>query len=311
MTDDRNKTPLVLPDAALAGPVHRFAHEAMACEWGVFIMGEERDYARQAAHAAFSEVDRLERELSRFVPQSDIARLNAQPPGEPLRISADTFECLEIAARICAETYGAFDVTVGAFTKRQRADANNENLPVYGMHLLEMHRPTLRVAIKRAGPSVDLGGIGKGHAIDHAVAVLREWSVGTALLHSGQSTVYAIGRPPSTAGWPVAIRHPADNERTLRRVALCDAALSGSGARLHGRHIFDPRTGKPAERPKATWAVAPTAAVADALSTAFMVLNPGETAAYCDGHPDVAALVFGDGTAREPMRHFGRSLTAP
>ncbi len=255
MTLDLNPGLSSLPSDHAAGALHRFTHDAMACRWGIWIVGEDRDYAGQAADAAFQEVDRLEAELSRFVQHSDIARINALEPGQSLRIGVDAFECLQLAAEVHAQTHGAFDVTY-------RADF------------------------------VDLGGIGKGYAIDRAVSILRDWGVESALVHSGQSTLFAVGAPPDSDAWTVSIRDPNDHASTLGTVRLRDRALSGSGALLHGRHIIDPRTGAVPEAAAGAWSVAPSAALADALSTAFMVLSEGEMEEYSRQHPNVGALLY-------------------
>lgn len=306
MSDEPSDTAItVLPTtgAAVVGP---FRHEAMACVWEAFIAGQEARYARQAAQAAFAEVDRLDQELSRFIPHSDIARINALAPGQSVRIGIDALECLELAATIHGETLGAFDVTVGALLKR--GGAGQAASPAVGLHLLEIQRAIHSVTVHAAGLIVDLGGIGKGYALDRAVAVFREWGIGAALIHSGQSTVYALGGPPGQPGWTVSLRNPADHSTSLGQLCLRDNALSGSGMQLHGPHIIDPRTGGPAAGALAAWALAPTAAVADALSTAFMVLTPAEVEDYCRRHPDVSALLsVGTAEGHRLLRHGGGS----
>jgi thiamine biosynthesis lipoprotein ApbE len=76
-----------------------------------------------------------------------------------------------------------------------------------------------------------------------------------------------------------------------KRILLNGRALSGSGTEIKGRHILDPRTGRPAEGHLAAWVSHPSAAVSDALSTAFMSMSPKETRRYCGRHPDVWALL--------------------
>jgi thiamine biosynthesis lipoprotein len=92
------------------------------------------------------------------------------------------------------------------------------------------------------------------------------------------------------AGWPVTLSDPKDRRRTLARVQLAGASISGSGVEK-GRHIIDPRTGEPAEGKSATWSIAPDAARADALSTAFMIMTSEEVKNYCADHPQVRALL--------------------
>ena len=263
-------------DSDAAQPLHRFACDAMGTTFEIIAAAESEDYVQQAATAAFQELGRLEGELSRFIDTSDVAQINALAVGESVRVGAEAFECLQLAARVCADTNGAFDVTFTA--RRDQADAQ----------LVELDEKEHTVRAKVDGPKVDLGGIGKGYAVDHMVGLLREWSIEAALVHSGESTVFATGED----GWPISLRDPEDQERAIRTPKLCDRALSGSGVRLHGAHIIDPRAGRPAQGKLATWALAPSAALADGLSTAFMVMDIGEVEDYCRDHADVAALIM-------------------
>ncbi|MBU0641499.1 MAG: FAD:protein FMN transferase [Planctomycetes bacterium] len=277
-----------------AGELHLFEHEAMACTWGIQVLGEDADYAQQVANAAFEEVDRLELELSRYIERSDVARLNALPAGRPLRVGLDLFECLELAERVRAETGRAFDVTAGSVSEHARR--------------LILDRATRTVTKRADAVTIDLGGIGKGYALDQAVVLLHDWSVEAALIHSGQSTLYAHGTPPGQAGWTVALRDPVNPAVTLRKALIRDRALAGSGMLLHGPHIIDPRTGQPARGAAGTWALAPSAALADALSTAFMVMGADEVEQYCRQHKDVASLLYQDVPAEPRLLHCGATV---
>jgi len=263
------------------GRLHRFEHEAMACVFEVHIQGADAGYARHAAQAAFQEVDRLEQLLSRFVPHSDIARIASLEPGRSLPVSVETIDCLRLASEMQAETDGAFDVAFRSAGPRPR------DLPP-----LVLDPANHAVAVQVPGVSLDLGGLGKGYAIDRMAEVVREWGISAALLHAGQSTVYALSATADEAGWRVGLRTPDDYGNVFGEITLGNRALSGSGQRLHGRHIRDPRTGRPAEQAQAAWALAPTAAMADALSTAFMVPSPVEVERVCGRLPGVSAILL-------------------
>lgn len=272
-------------DSGPAFPLHRFAHEAMACTFEIALCSDDARYAEQAAHAAFVEIDRLERELSRFVATSDIARINALHPGQTLQIGADALDCLRLAEQICRDTAGAFDVT---YAGRIESPASSASAPTALLEIDSAHRC---VRVHAAGVRVDLGGIGKGFAVDHAAEILKEWSISAALIHSGQSSLYALGSPEPSKPWCIAIRDPLDYSKIHGHVELRDASLSGSGRKLHGDHIIDPRTQTPAVTKIAAWAVAPSAALADALSTAFMIMPAEAISLYCRSHESVAAMV--------------------
>lgn len=289
-----------------ADDVHRFAHEAMGAVFEIFVAGEQHEYARQASAAAFEELDRLEGELSRFQTTSDVSQINALKAGKAVRVGLATFECLKTAAQVHADTGGAFDVTIGRLFELWRPKDGSRPTPSddriaearahTGMHLLALDETRHAVGVRAAGVRIDLGGIGKGYALDQMVELLREWSVETALVHGGQSTVYGMGCRTGKQGWPVALSDP--NGATLGTVSLKDRALSGSGSPPGERHILDPRTGRLAEGNLGAWVVTPKATLADALSTAFLVMSPKEAGQYCRRHPAVSGMLLpADGKA--------------
>jgi thiamine biosynthesis lipoprotein len=292
MSEPNNETP----------QIWRFTHHAMACTWQLFIAGEEREYAENVSYVAWDEVDRLERELSRYIAASDVSQVNAAAPGEWVNIGMATLECLLLAREIHDATGGAFDVTLGAVLDARLTEegvigaaSQSEAEPERGMNLLEIDAENMQVAWHRAGAGIDLGAIGKGYTVDALARVLEDWSVGSALIHSGQSTALAIGTPPNGENWPLQLRDPLREEGDMGTAHLRDRALSGSGMRLHGAHIINPRSGQAAEGKLGAWALSHSAARSDALSTAFMVMSPDEIAAYCTAHPTDGALLLVNG----------------
>ena len=313
------QVPFVASDWSAVPDVHRFAHQAMATTFEVVIQYEDKSYAQQAARAAFDEVDRIEEHLSRFLETSDVTRINHLPAGQPVPLSLDAFECLKISAEISAETGGAFDVTVGflvdCWVDKERKlprTPSAEELQYArehtGMHRILFDEPTHAVALTASPVRVDLGAVGKGYAVDRMAEMLREWSIDRALIHGGFSSVLALDAPQGKAGWLVTLSHPNDRSHTLARVPLQGVSVSGSGVEK-GRHIIDLRTGEPAEGKIATWSIAPDAARADAISTAFMVMTLNEVSDYCAEHQQVRGLLImqGDsGDSAEQVVPVGR-----
>lgn len=275
--------------------VFRFGHEAMTTAFEIIAAGRDEDDLRQAASAAFGEIDRIERILSRFDPGSDVGRINRLHPGESLRIGIETFECLTTAENIRRDTNGAFDIRFRSPLKFEWEIASSgggfeiriKDVPPSG-------GPSLPLPVE-----IDLGGIGKGYALEKACAVLSEWGVERALLDAGTSTVLALGPGPGpdrrSQGWPVGAAGPWAGPGIPREVLLSDMALSGSGTEVKGAHILDPRTGRSAGGHIAAWAAHSSAAVADALSTAFMVMTTAEVEVLCGRRPDIWALVVAEG----------------
>jgi len=256
-----------------------FNHEAMATTFQVFVAGRPADYARQAAAAAFRELDRLENELSRFIETSDIARANQLGPGESMVMGEDTLQCLLSAARMSALTNQAFDP---AYASPRPAGSDE---PLFA---LDPTAHTLSSLTSRL--YLDLGAIGKGYALDRMADILGEWDVSSACLQSGGSTALALAAPPDAAGWPVGV---ADEVRWFAR-----RAVSGSGTAVQGEHLIDPRTGAPARRTRRIWSFADNAAEADALSTAFFVMTDDAVVDFCRQHPGYGAVFTLPGGSR-------------
>jgi thiamine biosynthesis lipoprotein len=307
--------PAPLGDSAGAARVQRFAHQAMACTFEVLIEDERREYARAAADAAFAEVDRLERVLSRFRPDSDVARINALGAGESLLVGVEVIECLALAAEAWRWSAGAFDITFASRPRAPESDApasagtgasgtmcagaqrSHVGWPVEEASRIRDLWFDVRartVGAASAGVVVDFGALGKGYALDGLLAVLREWGFVRALAHAGQSTAVGLGE------WRLGLRDPADNTSTLGVIQLAGRALSGSGQRLHGQHIVRPPGGPDAPAASAAWALSGTATWSDALSTAFMLMPPDAIQTLCLAR-GVSALVVAE---RSGGRHF-------
>lgn len=266
----------------------------------------------ELAARALDLVEALEAQLTVYRDDSEVSRLNATAHEGPVPVEAGLFDLLERAVELGRASGGAYDVAAGAlsaawgFVRGPRrvpdAGALAEARARTGSHHLTLDRERRTVAFDREGVVVNLGGIGKGYAIDRAAALVRDyWLPTPALIHGGQSSLYALGSPPWMFGgrWEVTLHNPFDPSQPLGVVRLRNRGLGTSGAtfqqfeeggRLYG-HILDPRTGEPPDRgPVSVSVLAPTAADADALSTAFYLLGPEAAAALVARTPGVGAL---------------------
>lgn len=282
--------------------IHHTSREAMATVFEVYIIHEDIQYAQQAAWQAMEELDRLEHELSRFIENSDIYRINNLAPFESLRIGLKTLECLQLGNLLFVETNGAFDITIGFIVDRwfhKKTNSTQLTTTQPNVHLpsrfdlIELDTDQNKVRMLSDHVTLDLGGIGKGYALDQMAELLREWSIETALIHGGTSTVLCSGAPDGLRGWPVTLRNPVNRKQVLARIDLENQSISGSGL-IKGQPIINPRTAKPVEGKIASWALSKTAATSDALSTAFMVMNPEEIEGYCKRHRDVRAIIISE-----------------
>jgi thiamine biosynthesis lipoprotein len=283
----------------------RFAHAAMATTFEILVVHSDTGYAQQAACAAFEELDRMEQELSRFIENSDISRINQMAARQTVRIGEPAFECLEIALKMFADTNGAFDISVGT-----------------GLPKLKLNRERFSVRSMKEGVVLDLGGIGKGFAVDRVAELLLEWDLPIALIHGGQSSVHALDPPPGMEGWPISLSVPGPKHKTLARASIRRQALSGSGLQK-GAHIIDPPTRQPVGNQRAVWICLPAdaasipeapqsdslaggmltfpGAYAETLSTAFIIMPMEQIRVYCANHPELGALVV-PLPAEQPMQ---------
>jgi thiamine biosynthesis lipoprotein len=172
------------------------------------------------------------------------------------------------------------------------------------MEKVSIDREAGTIGLASPGVALNLGSIGKGYALDRVAEGLAQAGVATALLTSGASSVLALGAGPDGQGYLVGLRDPADHQQRLGTVRLSDAALGVSGVgeqffSAGGRrlgHIIDPRTGWPVEGRTYAAVIAPTAALADALATAFFVGGRSVAEQYVKDHPEVSALVMDSAT---------------
>jgi thiamine biosynthesis lipoprotein len=147
--------------------------------------------------------------------------------------------------------------------------------------------PRNRVRVLAEGVRLDLGGIGKGYALDRMAVLLHEWDLDQALLSASTSTILALEPPLDAPGWPIQF----GPETEPCHLTLHQNAFSGSGRAVQGSHIMNPHTGQPAESRFRAWAGAPTGAEADALSTAFMIMAEQDIAHLCKHQPQFSAFI--------------------
>ncbi len=284
--------------------------------------------AEEAVDAAFAEMRRIEALTSRFVPDSDVSRLNRAAGGDAVAVSEETYALLE-KARTCSEASGgAFDVTIGPVVDAWGFGGGDPRVPdrdtlrvaasLVNWRALELDPAarTARLAVR--GMSVDLGGIAKGYAADRAGAVLRAHGVEHALIDAGGNIV-AVGARPDGTPWRVGVRDPRGESPTDTIGPVIEAVdeavvTSGDyerffvqdGVRYH--HIFDPATGAPARRAQSATVIAKDSCDADMLSTAVFVLGPERGIELVDGLGDRASAMVVDAggkvmySARFPRR---------
>ena len=295
---------------------YRFTHGAMGTVFEIKISRTDEDYARYAATEAFRLLDTLEQYLSHYIANSDISRISNLQVGKWTRVSIETFECLLQCVDMYRLSGGVFDVTIGALYKtwlnedmtlRSPSEEEVEEAQKHvGLYHLAFDESQFRIGMNGGPVRLDLGGFGKGYALDKMAELLREWELESFAVNGGQSTML-FGEPPEGEnGWNITLSDPFNDYKPFRELSLKKIAISGSGLQK-GRHIIDPRTAQPLDSNRATWALAPSAAFADGLSTTFMLVNEQAIEALCNNNKDFAAilLVGGPGDVEKRLTIVG------
>lgn len=258
----------------------------MATRFELVMYGAEAALLRAAGEEALQEVERLAAQLSFYAADSEIHYLNTHAAHRFVRVEPRLFVLLQRCAALTEATDGAFDVTVGPLMRAWKFFKVKDAVPseeavaaaraITGFQHVIFDEETFRIQFTQPGVEIDLGGFGKGYAIDRALDVLRENGVGSALLHGGTSSIATIGTPPDSDGWQIALQTPLQDSILLHDHSLSVSALHGKsftrGEQEYG-HVLDPRTGQPVRVAAAAAAWGASAAVCEALSKALLVFG--------------------------------------
>jgi len=254
----------------------------------------------------FTEMRRIDTQMSVYKPTSEISRVNAEAADHPVKISKELYDLFATSIEYSKLTRGTFDITyasVGYLYDYRQHVRPNEAAIVAALPGIDYRHlrllPNNTVKFDRKGVRVDLGGIGKGYAVDRGIAVLEAVGVKHAMVNAGGDTRIIgdrFGRP-----WIVGIRHPDDKNKIVLRMPLTDAAMSTSGdyeryfdeggVRYH--HILDPKTGKSPHKVRSVTIIGPNATRTDALTKSVFVMGAEEGIALINTITDVDAVAVG------------------
>jgi len=270
------KDPVPVPDARC------FTHEAMNTTFCLRIRGMGEETAQGMARECFDQLDALEARLSRFIEGSDVSRINRMSAGETLYLSESCHQCLLLALDAYSSTGGLFDITLGRHIEHRKSGGCGPAPPLAGR--LTIHPDISAITCDEPGREIDLGGIGKGFALDQLKQILAEWGADDFLLAAGASSLLAFG----PHAWPVDLT----GDRDSTRVHLANQALSASGTGIQGSHIVHPAgaDAMPAIPCSRVWVTAPTAVLAEIWSTALMLMSPEEIPDFIAGNGEIGSV---------------------
>jgi thiamine biosynthesis lipoprotein len=262
--------------------------------------------AEEAMAAAFREVERIDRLMSHYRPESEVSRITRHAGEKAVSVSPETLEVVERALYFSRLSGGAFDVTIGPVFrlwnfgegKVPEAKTLQENLKKVDYRKVKVDRIKSSVYLEGRGMSLDLGAIAKGYAVDRACSVLRKEGIKNFLV-AAAGDLMVSGVKANGVPWTIGIQHPRLPSDLIAKLRPAQAAVSTSGdykkfflrggERYH--HILTPSTGLPARQCQSVTIMAPSAMDADALATSVFVLGPKEGFALLDQLPDAHAII--------------------
>jgi len=295
----------------------------------VVVIAHSERTARRCIEAAFDVQDRIELLMSDYREDSELSKVNREAARGPVVVSEMTFEVLQQAVRFSRLSDGAFDVTVGPLVDLWRKAGESNEPPTeealaqargkvgFDKLLLDEDNRTVRFAVE--GMRVDLGGIGKGYAVDQAVEALKKRGAVGGMVDLG-GNIRCFGQPPrGQEHWRIGLQDPsvASDElggtRPLLVLALTSESVATSGdyrrfVKVRGEkqsHIIDTGTGKGANKLASDTIIASDATTADALSTAVNVLGWEKGLALIERVPAAEAIVIPRGAGAAPVYSRG------
>lgn len=303
-------------------PVHEQRY-CMGTMFDIVAYDASRSKATAAVTRALDEIVRLDQVLSHYKADSDLAALVRDGGQRFVRVDPALFDVLRASLDVSRRSNGKFDVTIAPLMRVWREAQQTGRLPAaaaigaarrcVGFEKIEMRLPD-QVRLHSGCVELDLGGIGKGYAVDRAAAVLRSAGIQSALVNAGGSSIAAIGAPPAARGWPVRLGAELAGRREL---LLRDSSVSTAGQQLvplslepgaYGE-ILDPHSGAPAAGRFAVSVVAPSGTLGDALDTTLVMLSIEEGTALLSQFPGVSAIwVSSDGHLEGTYRTSGLEL---
>ena len=288
------------------------------------IYAPDKYVAEKTFNDVFQEINRLDYLMSNYKKESVLSELNKNASAEPANCNKELASVIEQSLQYSDITDGAFDITIGplmkkwGFFKKQGRIPNKEELESvlesvsYKNIIIE--EKTIKSLAKNPGTvktvffknpdtRIDLGGIGKGYAVDRAVSVLKQNGISSALINFA-GNIYTFGTPPGKESWVIGLQHPRESEGLLGTFEIKDKAVSTSGDyekffTIEGKrysHIIDPRTGNPVKGIVSVTIVTGNATRADALSTGVFVLGLEKGMDLIEQLPDVEGIIIYEGT---------------
>lgn len=264
----------------------------MGTEFTITANSSDIDKCKKAMYYAYKEVERIDRILGLEHDSSEVNKINTSAGIKPVKVSVETFGIIKRSIEYSKKYDEIFDITIGPISEIWGFNSNpprkdnplkssvDSLIKFVNYNKIILNEQDTTVFLPEVQMRLDLGGIGKGYAIDRAVYVMKQNGMNSFLI-SGGGDIYVCGYKFENQKWSVGIKHPREDEKLIGKIEAVDKAIGTSGdyeryriidgVRYH--HIFDTKTGFPSMLSQSSTVISNSAEEAVVLSKYIFILG--------------------------------------
>jgi thiamine biosynthesis lipoprotein len=298
--------------------LYRNGFYAMATRFYVLIPDLEGSAGDELYQKIKDEVNRIESRLSRFIKESEISKINREAFQVDVETDDECFEILSACKYGWKMTDGAFDITLRPLMDYWKDEKNQseENLASLiesvGMHHVELNEDDQTVRFKNELIELDLGGFGKGYALEKVKQMIESSAVENAFISFGESSVLAMGEHPAGGDWKIGINDYKNPGNSIHEFEVSDGSVSTSsnfylnddGELQHHQHVINPKTGKPHNHFTVASVSAKSPMLAEILSTACLLLPDEKIHELIQKYQDIEVIKVNYETEEPEISEF-------
>ncbi len=281
----------------------------MGSRFEITVVAQNETEGDQYIKIAIAEIDRIEKLISSWDPNSETSKINNAAGKNPVTVSKELYDLIDRCLKISKLTDGAFDISYASMDRIWKFDGSMKTMPSkeaiqesvskVGFENIILDKQNNSVFLKLPGMKIGFGAIGKGYAADKAKELLRINSVLSGIINaSGDMNTW--GKQPDGSDWKVALTNPMDKNKGFGLLPVVDKAVVTSGnyekqVVFNGTkysHIIDPRTGYPSTGVLSVTVFAPKAELADALATSVFVMGKDTGLNRINQLPNVECIII-------------------
>ena len=264
--------------------------------------------ASEIIDKVFDEIKRIELLTSKFMPDSELSRINQNASENDYPISEEVYNLLKISIQYSKITKGAFDITIGAIQDLWNFDDEDSQipssksilplLPLVGFKNI-MLKKNFHVRLKKNGMKLDLGAIAKGYAVNQGIEILKNNNINNAILNGG-GDLKCIGEKKQGSPWKIGVRHPRKPSSIIATLKGNNQSIATSGDyqnffvknKVRYHHLLNPETGWPAIGMQSATIISDDAMLADVMATAVFVMGPERGIAFIESQKHLEGFLI-------------------